>query len=338
MAANHRVLYSYYPYVLSTIQARAEQHEKDIYHELREAKGETRTRITSKNNAWKDELKALLNMNEVEANQDVNSDAILNIQSDIIEAVQTSFKDSTALSDFAADVGIRALINSIRKGGFVKSDGKFKPLNDNELQGLRKELLISIQRYNWAKDLSKDAVLINTVGFDRGAYSEGKLDIAIKLNTRETKQRQIRTEVKNYTDIHKIASLDSNSMNQIARTAWTSVDPKDNAIVIHLNSQVIEDVCNNFLLKKYKDNLFPFIEDGNNIILFSEFIENLAGEDPNHALELRTYTDLDNFDKIQLVSQAHTADWYKELEKKGKDARNKIARGKKDYTLWYGKK
>lgn len=158
------------------------------------------------------------------------------------------------------------------------------------------------------------------------------------MNTRETKQRQIRTEVKNYTDIHKIASLDSNSMNQIARTAWTSVDPKDNAIVIHLNSQVIEDVCNNFLLKKYKDNLFPFIEDGNNIILFSEFIENLAGEDPNHALELRTYTDLDNFDKIQLVSQAHTADWYKELEKKGKDARNKIARGKKDYTLWYGKK
>lgn len=168
MAANHRVLYSYYPYVLSTIQARAEQHEKDIYHELREAKGETRTRITSKNNAWKDELKALLNMNEVEANQDVNSDAILNIQSDIVEAVQTSFKDSTALSDFAADVGIRALINSIRKGGFDKSDGKFKPLNDNELQGLRKELLISIQRYNWAKDLSKDAVLINTVGLIEG--------------------------------------------------------------------------------------------------------------------------------------------------------------------------
>ena len=59
---NYELIYEYYPYILETIIPRVEQHEKDIYHELRELNNLGRTKITPNNKTWKQELKDMLSL------------------------------------------------------------------------------------------------------------------------------------------------------------------------------------------------------------------------------------------------------------------------------------
>lgn len=343
MYTKYMILYSYYPYVLNELQEQAERHEKDIYHELREAYGKDRTRITDNNTTWKAELKDMLNLNNSSINTTINNQLFLDITSDIEQAVSESFYYHPEwYIEFIMDDGIKKLMNQIKNGQF---EGSPKKLTDDQLRGLRRELLVSLKRFNWAKNLSPDAVTINTYKFEGGAYSEGRLDIAVQLNTRDTKQRQIRSEVKNYTEIFKIGSLDFASISTIIKTAWFTVDRATNELKLHLSSDVIEDVCNEFLRHKYTrasdgrvENLFPIIEDGGEIILFSEFIENLSREEPSKALQLRTYSNLGIYNNVSLTNPAGMTDWYAEIRNKEKEIRKQLLSAKKDYTLWYGNK
>lgn len=46
---------------------------ENIYHELREAYGKDRTRITDNNTTWKEELKDMLNLNNSSTNTTINN-------------------------------------------------------------------------------------------------------------------------------------------------------------------------------------------------------------------------------------------------------------------------
>lgn len=275
----YELIYEYSPYILGTIVSRVEQHEKDIYHELRELNQLSKTHITSSNTTWKSELREMLSINGFQLSwEDLDGPT----QNDVIRNIENTLYSAGYTAEIAEDIGTQSIIQTLQQGHFPN---RTKPLTDRQIEGLRKELIITIKRFAWAKELDDDAVVINTVGFDRGAYSEGKLDIAIKL-PKVHNRRQVRSEVKNYAEIFKIGTVGQKYLQPILDSVWFSRDEEKNQIIFHINSLVVEECCNNFLLDKYKD-WFPFIEDGSRIILFSDFIYNVIEGDKK--IQLRNY-------------------------------------------------
>lgn len=328
MYSKYELIHAYAPYILTTVKQRAERHEKDIYHELRELNHLSKTKINKDNTTWKQELRNMLSLEGYQLEyEDLTPDVESSIINTLIENGYTT--------EIMEDLGVQSLIQTIQKGHF-KNNPK-KTLTAEQIRGLQRELIITIKRFAWAKDLDDSAIVINTEDFDKGAYSEGKFDIAIKL-PKVQNRRQIRSEVKSYAEIFKIGTFGSQYLQPILDNMWFSVNQQTKEIVFHLNDSIIEEQCDRFLMDKY-DNFFPFVEDGKNILLFSDFIDNVTGTDATKQIELRNYgapimtpQPLDGSTQTEILQQTAL---------KGAE-RKKIAHSlglsSNNYSLWYGKR
>jgi hypothetical protein len=329
MNNRYELIHAYAPYILSTIKKRAEQHEKDIYHELRELNKLSKTKITQNNTEWKQELRDMLSL---KGYQLTYNDLLPDVTNSIIQTLL----ESGYTTEIIKDLGVQSLIETLQKGHF--KDNPKKKLSAEQLKGLQKELVVTIKRFAWAKELDDSAIVVNTSGFDKSAYAEGKMDISIRL-PKVKNRRQVRSEVKNYADIFKIGTLDSNYLQPILDTLWFSVNTQTKEIIFHLDEQVIEEQCDAYLMDKYS-NFFPFIEDGENILLFSDFIYNLTdSENGSKNIELR------NYGAPILTSQPLESEVQKEILEQvrlqGAD-RKRIAHmlglSSNKYSLWYSKR
>lgn len=324
----YELIYEYSPYILGTIVSRVEQHEKDIYHELRELNELGKTRITSGNDTWKAELRNMLSINGFQlAWEDLDGPS----QDQVVRNIENTLYSAGYTAEIAKDMGTLAIIQTLQEGRFPN---KSSSLTERQIEGLRKELIITIKRFAWAKELDDDAIVVNTVGFDRGAYSEGKLDIAIRL-PKVHNRRQVRSEVKNYTEIFKIGTIGQKYLKPILDSVWFSRDENKNEIIFHINSLVVEECCNNFLLDKYKD-WFPFIEDGNKIVLFSDFIYNVIEGDKK--IQLRNYGQR-ILTPIQIQENEQYGKILQELRRQGHARKAMVSMlgdlKNSNYQLWY---
>ena len=327
---NYEIIYSYIPYILMEIKKRAENHEKEIYHEVRELNGLPKTRISSKNETWKQELRDMLSIKGYQ----LTIDDISNDMPTLYREVSNLLISGGYTNDIFTDIGVKNLMRAIQNKKF---DNSTKILTKQQLDGLKKELEVTLKRFMWARDLDSTSIVFNTYGFDRGAYSEGKMDIVIKLPAVKNK-RAVRSEVKNYTEIFKIGTLGQNYISKILDSMWYSIDQNNKEIIFHLSGRIIEECCNDYLKDKYKD-WFPMIEDGTNLLLFSDFIENIAGVNGKYSLQLRNYGQpilkpipLKNSDYAMNLAQIA------EEGKKHKNVARNISIKMNKYSLWYGKK
>ena len=326
---NYELVYYYSTQILVSIIPRVERHEKNIYHELRELNGLSRTAIHSNNVTWKDELKKMLSLEGYQLTWD---DIAGNNREEILQNIENILVDSGYTEDLIRDAGIQGLISTNVNGKFSNNSNNLnKSLNIREMNGLKKELLVAIKRYAWAKDLDPNSIFIETAGFNKGAYSEGKMDVSIRL-PKVNNRRQIRSEIKNYADIFKIGTMGIKYIKPILDSVYFTKDLAKNEIIFHVDGDIVEDCCNNFLQDKYTD-WFPFIEDGNKILLFSEFIRNIVS---TNRLELRNYGS-------RVFNKSFPLDIKKlqSLEKIGERGKtsifNVINFDKVDFQLWYGK-
>jgi hypothetical protein len=328
MYSKYELIHAYAPYILTTVKERAERYEKDIYHELRELNQLSKTKITKNNTTWKQELRDMLSL---EGYQLEYEDLTPDVESSLINTLA----ESGYSTEIVKDLGVQSLIQTIQKGHFKNSPKK--QLKPEQIRGLQRELIVTIKRFAWAKDLDDRALVINTEDFDKGAYSEGKFDITVRL-PKVQNRRQVRSEVKAYTEIFKIGTLGSKYLQPILDSMWFSVNQQTKEIVFHLDDSIIEEQCDNFLMDKY-DNFFPFIEDGKNILLFSDFIDNVTGSNATKRVELR------NYDAPIMTSQSLDGSTQVEILQKTAlrgEERKKIAHSlglsSNNYSLWYGKR
>lgn len=326
MYNKYELIYAYAPYILITLKERAERHEKDIYHELRELNNLSKTKITANNITWKQELRDMLTLEGYQLKYD-------DLTPDVETSIFNVLAESGYSTDIVNDLGVQSLIETIKNKHF-KNNPK-KTLTKKQINGLQRELIVTIKRFVWAQDLDESSVVINTAEFDKGVNSEGKFDIAIKL-PKVKNRRQVRSEVKSYAEIFKIGTLSSQYLLPILDSLWFSVNQQTKEIVFHLNGDIVEEQCDRFLMDKY-DNFFPFIEDGKNILLFSDFIENVAGEEATKRIELR------NYGKSIMTPQPLTGSTQNEILNQTvltgaarKAIAYKLGLSSNNYSLWYG--
>ena len=213
--------------------------------------------------------------------------------------------------DIIKDEGTKQLIQTLTQGHF---SGSSKALNKSQIDGLRTELMTTIRRFAWAQDLDPDSITMNTYEFNKGAYSEGKLDVSIKF-PKVHNRRQIRSEIKNYLQIMHIGDWGNNEekyIKPILETVDFTFDPEKKEVVFHVSSKVVKQCCDEYLKEKYKE-FFPFFEDGQNIMLFSEFINNLLN---SYKLQLRNYGEK-ILDPVQLKDSPFYTDVMHQVMKEG---------------------
>ena len=134
----YEIVHEYAPYILTTILPRVEQHEKDIYHELRELNKLPKTKITQNNENWKEELRQMLSLQGYQLEpDDIDWQDLTNSLKDVI------YKKGYGL-EIMEDLGIQSLIETLSTGQF--SNNK-KVLSPNQIEGLKKELLVTIRRH-----------------------------------------------------------------------------------------------------------------------------------------------------------------------------------------------
>lgn len=330
MSAGYELIYAYAPRILQDVKNRAEQHEKDIYHELRELNGLSKTKIMKNNTSWKQELREMLSLEGYQLTYE-------DLTPEVYQSITDTLASSGYTTEIAEDLGIQSLIETLNKGHFKNNPSK--KLSPAQLNGLKKELIVTIKRFMWAKDLDPRAVVFNTAEFNRGAYSEGKLDIGIKLPS-VGNRRQVRSEVKSNTEIFKIGTLGDTYLKPIFDNIVFSVNPETHSIKITLSAKKIREQCDAFLMDQHKE-FFPFIEDGNSILLFSDFIENLIGKEPTKQIELRNYGEpiwvkdiLDQDLKEKIIKNSPKS---LDVEDKNKIAK-RLGLSSNKYSLWYAKR
>lgn len=269
----YELIYEYYSNILDVVKTRAEKYEKTIYHELRELNGLNKIKIKKDDNGWKEDLRDLLSLDGYQIGwEDIEGAA----SEEILHNIQNILVNSGYSDNLIGDIGIKKLASYI-------SDKKFdngKLISNAQLEGLKKELITSIKRYVWAKDIDITALFYNTDKFG-GGLSAANADIIIKF-PKVNNRKVFRSEVKNYLDIFHIGNLPKNDIDPILRTIYFELDKSKNQILIHINGNIVQECCDRFLLNKFNDS-FPIMEDGKHIILFSEFIDSMK----NTKLNLR---------------------------------------------------
>lgn len=301
MAQNSYNIYAFHPSGLDKMKTQAEKYEKNIYTQLCQLNGLKRPRITSNNTTWKEDLKSLLSL-KGEYDLLIEEQDVID---SVYEAVVKGIGNANLLPMFIESAGIKELGKTIRAKSF---DGGKHILSDAQLAGLAKEMITSIKRFKWAKDLDVNAYFENTSEFGRGAYGSELYDISIKFDRDDTinSRRMFRSEVKsNLEHFHLIGKkFDDALIDMLLKDS--SMRILNNELHLILKKTSLEEMSETLLASKYLDvGNYPIFEDSKDVKLFSEIVESLKNDkyliDEMEGYNLRqNYTGVDpgNFKKI----------------------------------------
>lgn len=318
--AQYYDIYAFHPSGLDKMKTSAEKYEKNIYSQLCQLNGIKRPRITSNNTVWKDDLKALLSL-EGDYDLPINEEDVIN---DAYNAVVKGIGDANLLPLFIQSSGVKELGKSIRTKSF---DGGKHILSDNMLKGLATEMVTSIKRFKWAKDLDVNATFENTSEYGRGAYGSELYDIAIKFDRGETinSRRMFRSEVKsNLEKFHIIGKkMDQALIDMLLKDSTMRVVGDKLHLILKKTS--LEEMSETLLASKYlHEGNYPIFEDGHNIKLFSEIVESLKN-DKYLIDQIENYNLRQNYNSMDITPAT-----FKQV------IGDSIKKQSAKFNLWYG--
>lgn len=316
-------IYSYNPKDLGHLIDLAEKHEKKIYTEMCNLTGDTRGRYKNDDKSWKVKLKEMLKTGDISL--DISQSKLMGDFDNLSNVIMKYFQNNMDLySLFINSKGVQDLSKTIT---FKHFEGSNKILTNQQLAGLKKELLATAKRFTWAYNLDPDVQIINTNKYGEGAYGSELYDIGVKF-TRDKAgdyRKLIRSEVKNsLTSFHLLSkSFNKELTDMLLKNSRVQLMPGYKLCLI-LKKTSLEELGSKLIIDRYTGN-YPFFEDGSNILLLSEILLNMQNDSgitesvTDYNLR-QNYTDLgltpDNFQDV--ISQ------------------HMIEKGAK-FHIWYGK-
>ncbi len=328
-------------------------HFNDKYQKLVNQKGWaniTDSRIMEslgQDNDWKQALKSWIKdgaLSKVEEYSKL-SDSELQKLVDIVEKRTIDWlATSDDGKDYIAGQGFNQLWQEIQTGRWSTND---QLIGDIQLAGLKRELIIALSTADWMYGLDPKSITIETKDFT-GRHQEGRFDVMAKFSHAElgkgySKRRPIRLESKLHLDNFALGTINNHFLYN-AQINWIKINGNNGQIAWTFNEQNLQSLIDIYLKEKYaqggewnKSNILPMFTDGTEIMLFSEFIDNVVNGD--HGLYAE-FDDQDLMNQINLLANdpkiPAVVTWLLEGQRVNVNKFSKTLDNIKT-VLWYGK-